>query len=318
MRNRLANPAPTWLPLAAVAVTLLLWASAFVGIRHLGDDFSPGALALGRLLVGSVALAPLALRHRFPRLTRRQLVAVVVVGMLWFGVYNVALNEAERRVDAGTASILIQVSPVLVGLLAASVLGERFTRNLVLGSALAFGGVVLIGLGEPTEGSRDWLGVVLCLVAAVSYAVSLVVQKPLVATLAAVQVTWLACTVGAIACLPFTGQLVDQVQQGPASSTDWMVYLGVFPTAIAFSTFAFALQHMAAARLAVTTYLVPPITIVLGVLLLDEAPPVLAYLGGALALLGVGIARRAEATAAVTAPDAPEAPDRSEARPPHG
>ena len=47
------STAPTWLPLAAVGVTLLLWASAFVAIRHLAGTFSPGSLSLGRLLVGS-------------------------------------------------------------------------------------------------------------------------------------------------------------------------------------------------------------------------------------------------------------------------
>ena len=47
---------PTWLPLAAVGVTLVFWASAFVAIRHLADSFTPGSLSLGRLLVGSVCL----------------------------------------------------------------------------------------------------------------------------------------------------------------------------------------------------------------------------------------------------------------------
>ena len=50
------SPPPGWLPLAAVATTLVLWASAFVAIRHLGHDFSPGALSLGRLLVGALCL----------------------------------------------------------------------------------------------------------------------------------------------------------------------------------------------------------------------------------------------------------------------
>ena len=53
-----------------------------------------------------------------------------MIGVLWFGVYNVALNEGERRVDAGTAAMLIQVSPVLIALLAALFLGERFTVYL--------------------------------------------------------------------------------------------------------------------------------------------------------------------------------------------
>ena len=105
-------------------------------------------------------------------------------------------------------------------------------------------------------------------------------------------VTWMACTGGAIACLPFAGQLVDQARAAPASSVWWLVYLGVFPTAIAFSTYAFALRHMSASSLGVTTYLVPPITIVMGVVFLDELPPVMAYVGGVLALLGVWLARR--------------------------
>ena len=71
-----------------------------------------------------------------------------------------------------------------------------------------------------------------------------------------------------------------------------MVYLGVFPTAIAFTTYAFALQHMTASSLGITTYLVPPITIFLGWLFLGEVPPTMAYAGGALALVGVAVARR--------------------------
>ena len=71
-----------------------------------------------------------------------------------------------------------------------------------------------------------------------------------------------------------------------------MVYLGVFPTAIAFTTYAYALTHMSASSLGVTTYLVPPITIALGWLLLAEVQPTMAYAGGALALVGVAVARR--------------------------
>src|SRR5204862_6172166 len=110
--------------------------------------------------------------------------------------------------------------------------------------------------------------------------------------LKAVHVTWIATTVGAVVCLPFAGQLIHQVGDAPASSSWWLVYLGVFPTAIAFTTYAYALQHMDASSLGVTTYLVPPITIVLGVLFLSEAPPAMAYAGGALALVGVYVARR--------------------------
>ncbi len=286
----------SWLPLAAVACTLVFWASAFVAIRHLGNDFSPGALSLGRLLVGAAVLAVVALSRGVVKPTGREWFPIVAIGVLWFGIYNVALNAGERRVDAGTAAMLIQVAPLLIALLAAVFLDERFTLQLGVGLALAFGGVAVIAFSTNPSldigGQSYAVGVLLCLVSAVVYAISLVLQKPLVGRLSAIQVTWMACTVGAIACLPFAGDLVSQAREAPASSVWWLVYLGVFPTAIAFSTYAFALRHMSASSLGVTTYLVPPITIVMGVVFLDELPPTMAYVGGVLALLGVWLARR--------------------------
>jgi drug/metabolite transporter (DMT)-like permease len=284
---------PATLPLLAVAVTLVLWSSAFVAIRHLGDTFSPGALSLGRLLVGSVALGVVLATRGCTRPTRREWGGLVVIGLLWFGVYNVALNAGELRVDAGTAAMLIQLSPVLVAVLAAVFLKERATVWLAAGLVIAFAGVVLIATSTSGGGAdRDLIGVVLCLVSATAYAISLIFQKPLVSRLSAVQVTWTACTVGAIACLPFAGDLVHE--SGTASTADllWVVYLGVFPTAIAFSTYAFALSFMTAGSLSVTTYLVPPITVLLSWALLSEVPPAMAYVGGVLALVGVALARR--------------------------
>jgi len=280
-----------WLPVAAVAVTLLFWASAFVAIRHLGEDFTPGALSLGRLIVGSIALGAVAVSRGLPRPSGRDWLGLVVIGVLWFGVYNLALNAGERHVDAGTAAMLIQVSPVLIAVLATVFLGERFTGWLGLGLLLAFAGIVLIALSQP-DGHNDLLGVALCLLAALVYSISLVVQKPLVSRLSALHVTWLACTIGALVCLPFAGQLVDDASRASTSDVWWVIYLGLFPTAIAFTTYAFALRHMTASSLGITTYLVPPLTILMGWLFLGEVPPTMAYAGGALALIGVAVARR--------------------------
>ena len=149
-------PDGPWLPLTAVGVTLVFWASAFVAIRHLGDDFSPGALSLGRTLVGALCLGVVALASQgVPRPTGRQWVSLVTIGVLWFGVYNVALNAGERRVDAGTAAMLIQVSPVLVAVLAAIFLNEKFTVYLGLGLALAFSGVGLISMSSSESSDHD-------------------------------------------------------------------------------------------------------------------------------------------------------------------
>jgi drug/metabolite transporter (DMT)-like permease len=281
------------LPLVAVATTLTFWASAFVAIRHLGHDVSPGALSLGRLLVGSLALGVVLLGARGWRPVRRHdWPGLVTIGVLWFGVYNIALNEGEQRVDAGTAALLIQMAPLLIALLAVVFLSEPSTPALWGGLVIALAGVALISVSKSPDGDRDVLGALLCLLSAAVYAISVIVQKPLMSRLPALQVTWIACTVGAVACLPFAGQLWEEAGALPASDVGWVVYLGVFPTAVAFTTYAYALTHMTASKLGVTTYLVPPITAVMAWVLLSEAPPPLAYVGGVLCLAGVALARR--------------------------
>ena len=93
-------------------------------------------------------------------------------------------------------------------------------------------------------------------------------------------------------CLPFATRLAEEVGDADASSIAWMVYLGVFPTAIGFLTWAYALSRTTAGRMGATTYLVPPIAILIGWALLAESPETLAFLGGALCLGGVVITRR--------------------------
>jgi drug/metabolite transporter (DMT)-like permease len=134
--------------------------------------------------------------------------------------------------------------------------------------------------------------VVFCLVAALTYAAGVVAQKPVLRRLPPLQVTLTACAIGALCCLPWAGSLAGELAGAPAGSVAGMVYLGAVPTALAFSTWAYALARMDAGTLGVTTYLVPPLVIVLGRLLLDEVPPALAVVGGAVCLAGVALSRR--------------------------
>ena len=283
---------PVSLPvLAAVAVTVLAWASAFIGIRAVGSDVSPGALALGRLLVGTAVLALLSLGRGWVAPTRREWRLLAVCGVGWFAVYNVALNAAEQHLDAGTTAMLVNTGPVLIAVLAGVWLGEGFPRWLVAGLAVAFGGVLLIGVATG-GGGGDLTGVLLCLVAAVTYAVGVVAQKPVLRRLPPLQVTATACAIGAVCCLPWAGALVSDLAAAPASSVLGLVYLGVVPTALAFSTWAYALARTDAGRLGATTYLVPPLVVGMSWLLLDEVPAALAVLGGVVCLAGVALSRR--------------------------
>lgn len=213
---------------AAVAVTVVCWASAFVAIRAVGRSFDPGPLALGRLLIGGLTLgAVLAVRRAWVTPTRREWGLVVVCGLTWFAVYNVALNAAEQRLDAGTAAMLVNVGPILIALLAGVLLGEGFPRWLLIGAGVAFAGAVLIAAATTRTATADTGGVLLCLLAAASWAIGVLAQKPALRRLPPLQVTQMACTVGALACLPFAGQLIDDARGATGGALAGLVYLGL-------------------------------------------------------------------------------------------
>ena len=280
------------LALGAALVTVSLWASAFVGIRSASRQLSPEALALGRLAIGSVALGILVLLRREPLPSRRDLPAIAFCGVFWFGLYNIALNEGERRVDAGTAAMLVNLGPILIAVLAGVVLREGFPRRLLAGCAVAFAWTIVIGSATSKHGFAPSWSALLCVAAAFFYAFGVVAQKPLLARVSSLQITWLACTFGALVCLPFAGTLARELPNTQASAIGWMVYLAIAPLAIGFLTWGYALARTTAGRMGSTTYLVPPIAILLGWLLLGEVPPGLAVVGGALCLAGVYVARR--------------------------
>ncbi|MQY16379.1 hypothetical protein SRB5_65780 [Streptomyces sp. RB5] len=277
---------------AAASVTVVLWASAFVAIRDAGEHYGPGALALGRLLAGTVALGLLVLVRREGLPPRAAWPGIAVSGVLWFGVYMVALNWGEQKVDAGTAALVVNVGPILIALLGGWLLKEGFPPMLLAGMGVSFAGAAVVGLSMSDGGGSSVLGVVLCLVAAATYAAGVVAQKPALRYASPLQVTAYGCAAGMVLCLPFAGQLVSQVGEAPVSATLYMVYLGLFPTALAFTTWAYALARTTAGRMGATTYAVPALVVLMSWLVLDEIPGWLTLAGGVLCLAGVAVSRR--------------------------
>src|SRR5262245_56258808 len=288
----LSTPRPHVLAVGAAGISLVLWSSAFVGIRAAGDDFSPGALALGRLTVAALVLGAFVVARREPLPRLNDLPLIALCGLLWLGAYSVLLNAAERRVDAGTAAMLVNVGPILIAFLAGWLLAEGFPRTLFVGCAIAFAGVAVIATSTSNGGGSGSLGVTFCLLAALGYSGGVLAEKVVLRRVSALQTVFLACVTAAIACSWAAPGLIRQAGAAPASNVAWVIYLGVFPTAVGFMTWAYALARTNAGRLSATTYLVPAIAILIGWALLGETPPELAFLGGAICLVGVAVARR--------------------------
>ena len=276
----------------AIGVTILAWASAFIVVRSTAPHFTPGALALARLIVGSVLLTPLLLRHRWVAPTRREWLLLIGFGALWFGGYSIVLNLAEQTLDAGTTAMIVNIAPIMIALGAGVLLGEGLPKWLLIGTGVAFVGVVLIGLGSGGSVVGAGIGVLWALVAALTYTAGVLFQKPVLGRLPNAQVVWIGAVIGMLVCTPFTGELIAGVQTAPVEGLLGAVWLGAVPTALGYTTWSYALARMPAGQLGVSTYIVPPVTIVLSLILFAEVPAALAIVGGVVALVGVALSRR--------------------------
>ena len=291
-----------WVLFSAMCV---IWGVPYLMIKVAVDELAPSTLVLGRCVVATALLLPVALakgllRPLFPRWRPLLAFAAIEICLPWL-----LLGYAEQRLSSSLTGLLIAAVP-LVGALLARVTGthERLGWRRLLGLLIGMAGVAaLVGF---ELGSGDTGAVVAVAVVAVCYAVGPIIVARSLSDFPGLGVMAASLAVSTLVYLPLG------IAQAPSAVPSAKVVLsvlglGVICTALAFLVFFALIAEVGPARSTVITYVNPAVAVLLGVLVLGEAFTVTIAIGFVLILLGSVLAtsRSPQHPAEVTTVDVP-------------
>jgi drug/metabolite transporter (DMT)-like permease len=281
--NKLSNS-------GALALTgaVVLWGTAPVGIRVALAGYAPIQLSLLRFAIACVLLAIYVAFTGIRVPKKRDIPSLVLASILGITFYNTILNYGLTTVSAATASFMIAATPIWTALLAMLLLGERLTWMGWSGVLLSFVGIGLIA-DQGGRGLHFSSGALYILLGTLAYAGYQVVQKRLLTRYSAIEFTCYSCWLGTLFMIPLGHGLIAATRTASLTATLAVVYLGIFPAAIANVGWTYALSFIPASRMSSFLYVMPVVTLAIGWLWLHEVPSALSLAGGALALAGVSI-----------------------------
>jgi len=278
-----------WLLLATAAS---IWGSSFFFIAVGLDNFAPGVVTFGRLAFGAVALWSLP-AARTVRIDRSDRGRVVLLAVCWMAFPLSMFSLAEQWIDSSLAGMLNGAMPIFTALVATAMLRRPPGPILTWGLLVGFAGVLVLSWPSVREADASALGVLLVVLATLSYGVASNVAVPLQQRYGAIPILARGQLIALV--LVFPGLAVG----APSSSFDVgslaaVIALGALGTGLAFVAGATLMGRVGATRGSVITYLMPVVSITLGVAFRDEVFDAYGAVGVVLVLTGAYLASRAK------------------------
>lgn len=271
-------------------ITVIIWGSAFAAIRaSLHGGYSAGHLVLVRYLIASGLFILYALwpgsKFRLPQ--KEDLIRIFILGWIGISIYHIGVTFGELTISAGTAGMLIGSAPIFTAIIAVLVLKERLSSIGWIGLGVGFTGIICITLGSAGPSLTFSKGAFLVLMSAVATSTFFVFQKQLLTRYNPIELTAYFTWAGTLPFFLFSPGLFTSIQNATIEANLSALYVGIFPAAIAYVTWAIALSSGNASSVTSMMYLEPAIAIFVAWIWLNEWPTTLSLIGGIIALSGV-------------------------------
>ncbi len=285
-----SSPRAVAIAYGLLLLTMLIWSSAFAGLRLVLRELDALTLTTVRMVIagGALALVGAFLRVRLP--ARADWPVIAGAGLSGFTGYHLALNFGLQHVTAGQASFIIATTPIWTALLAGRCLGEHVSARAWVGLWMGVAGVGVLGLWGGA-GVTLSAGALLVLFAALCAGMNMTLQKRLLRQYPALDMAIFVTLAGALPFLLYLPWAAPRLSALSPMGWATVIYLGLGPIALGYVLSTIALATLDATRAAQMLLLVPPLAAIIAWIWIDEVPGLSLLFGGALVLAGVLVGR---------------------------
>ncbi|MFZ0336358.1 MAG: DMT family transporter [Candidatus Acidiferrales bacterium] len=295
-------------PVVLYTLILLMvvgWSFNFIIGKITLRYMNPYALTSFRMTLSAILMLPIYFaRPRRSRLNRKDLWNFAVLGFLGVVINRGLFIMGLDYTTASHSALIVATGPILVLVLARAHNLEKVTRAKITGMAICFAGVAILVAGEEFHRrAGTWVGDSITLVGTTGFALYTVLAKKVARQYDTISMNTFCNLAGAIFISPLAVREAVRLDWASVGTIGWLglAYTVLVSSVGAYLIFFWALAHLPASRLAVFTYVEPPLAALLAVILLGESLTKALLIGGGLILAGVYLAEFGPGTGAVPA-----------------
>ncbi|MCL2537066.1 MAG: DMT family transporter [Coriobacteriia bacterium] len=271
----------------AALITVVLWASAFPAVKFLLDYYSAESILVFRFGIAGLVLLVVMLITKTKMPDKEDLPLLALAGFLGIFLYAWLFIVGINSVSSGVSSFLIASAPVFVTLMSILLLKEKVRLLTWIGLVISFCGLALVTLTQMTGFALN-TGVILLLGASLSTSIYTIIQRKLTAKYSPFEVTGYALVFGSLFTLVFLPGLIREIPSVPPAINLIPLYLGIFPAAIAYLSWSYALARArSAAQVTSFLYLIPFLATIMAYLWIGEVITMAAFIGGVVIIAGM-------------------------------
>jgi drug/metabolite transporter (DMT)-like permease len=268
-----------------------IWGGSFLFMAIGLDAFEPGVVTLLRVGFGALALVVLPGARR--SVPREDYGRIALLGVTWMAFPLTMFPIAQQWIDSSVAGMLNAAMPLLTVLISWSLFQTATGPRRLFGVGVGLIGILLIGIPEASTAGTNALGVGLIVLAVASYGIAVNVAGPLQQRHGSLPVIVRALGVATVLTLPY-GLFGLPDSRFAWDSLIACFVVGAGGTGLAFVFAANLTGRVGAVRASLITYVIPVISIVLGVVFRDERVTGAAVIGTAVVLFGAYLSSRVE------------------------